>query len=136
MSKIEFPNTEDILWWGKQLLESEFPEEYLPIITRKWARSIADCVEVTSLLPSNNDVIESAGRIFYKVIKNHRLVDGNKRSSLVVTYFFLALNGFRLKISPNVLYELARTVAKEKEFHEDTVGRLKTVFINTVENID
>jgi death-on-curing family protein len=136
MNKLVFPGEETILEWGKLLLESHFPDEYLPLITNQWARATADSVEVASLHPCKNDLVESASRIFYKIIKNHRLVDGNKRSALVVTYLFLVLNNHRFKIDSSSVYELARMVAQEKEYHERTIQRLVNVFVSTIESIE
>jgi len=45
------------------------------------------------------DVIQEAAALWESLSQNHAFIDGNKRVAFAVTYTFLSVNGFKLKIS-------------------------------------
>jgi death-on-curing family protein len=75
-----------------------------------------------------NDLACAGAKLFYKIIKNHHRVDGNKRSALLVTFFFFAWNGRYIEIAPEVMYRLAAHVAADQR-KSDVVERfLEEIF--------
>ena len=59
-----------------------------------------------------------AARLGYGLIKNHAMVDGNKRLGVHVMLVFLALNGIELRYSQKELYEEILDVASGKSGYE------------------
>lgn len=60
-----------------------------------------------------------AARLGYGVIKNHCMIDGNKRIGTHSMLVFLALNGIELKYMQKELYETILDVAAGKIEYED-----------------
>lgn len=56
-------------------------------------------------------VNEKAAALVHSVVKNHALVDGNKRLGLGVLLAFLGMNGYRLVMSNNEAYDFIMRVA-------------------------
>ena len=64
--------------------------------------------------------IQSKGaRLGYGLIKNHCMVDGNKRIGIHAMLVFLALNGITLKYTQKELYEMVLAVADGSLEYED-----------------
>ena len=60
-----------------------------------------------------------AVRLGYGLIKNHCMIDGNKRIGTHAMLVFLALNGIQLKYTQKELYETILDVAAGKIEYED-----------------
>ena len=60
-----------------------------------------------------------AARLGYGLIKNHCMIDGNKRIGMHSMLVFLALNGIELKYMQKELYETILDVAAGKIEYED-----------------
>lgn len=60
-----------------------------------------------------------AARLGYGLIKNHSMIDGNKRIGTHAMLVFLALNGIELKYTQKELYETILDVAAGKQDYED-----------------
>jgi death-on-curing protein len=60
-----------------------------------------------------------AARLGYGLIKNHCMIDGNKRIGTHSILVFLALNGIELKYMQKELYETILDVAAGKIEYED-----------------
>ena len=60
-----------------------------------------------------------AARLGYGLIKNHCMIDGNKRIGTHSMLVFLALNGIELKYMQKELYETILVVAAGKIEYED-----------------
>lgn len=60
-----------------------------------------------------------AARLGYGLIKNHCMIDGNKRIGTHSMLVFLALNGIELKYMQKALYETILDVAAGKIEYED-----------------
>ena len=54
-----------------------------------------------------------AASLMHSLVKNHALVDGNKRSSWFALNAFLLLNGFELVVSESVAFEFILGVAND-----------------------
>lgn len=60
------------------------------------------------------DIWTKAAALLHSIVKNHALVDGNKRLGWVATAVFLELNGAVITSAPNSdVYDLVITVAAE-----------------------
>lgn len=60
-----------------------------------------------------------AARLGYGLIKNHAMIDGNKRLGTHVMLVFLALNGVELKYTQKELYETILAVADGNQSYEN-----------------
>lgn len=65
-----------------------------------------------------------AARLGYGLIKNHCMIDGNKRIGTHSMLVFLALNGIELKYMQKELYETILDVAAGKIEYEDLLQRV------------
>lgn len=71
-------------------------------------------------------VEEKAARLGYGLIKNHCLIDGNKRTGAHAMLVLLALNGFEMKYTQKELYETIIDVAAGKMGYEELVLWVKS----------
>ncbi len=72
--------------------------------------------ELTALYPT---IQAKVARLGYGLIKNHCMVDGNKRIGTHAMLVFLALNGIELKYTQKELYETILKVADGSMEYED-----------------
>ena len=68
------------------------------------------------LVPS---IQSKAARLGYGLIKNHCMIDGNKRIGAHSMLVFLALNGIELTYTQKELYEMIQDVASGKKEYDD-----------------
>lgn len=54
---------------------------------------------------------EKAAALLHSLVRNHALIDGNKRLGLAATIVFLGMNGRRLTLSNDEAYDLVMRVA-------------------------
>jgi len=66
----------------------------------------------TKLYP---DFIDKASILFYLLIKNHPLQNGNKRMACLSLAYFCEINDKELTINPTDFYELALNTAKSSD---------------------
>lgn len=68
---------------------------------------------------------QRAALMFYLIIKDHSMENGNKRSAVVITMYFLYKNGKTFNFSPTALYDVACLVASSNpdELPPDSVVR-------------
>lgn len=55
-----------------------------------------------------------AAAYFFHLIKNHPFIDGNKRTSVIITLVFLKYNGILLQLPHDELFTLAIETASSK----------------------
>ena len=60
-----------------------------------------------------------AARLCYGLVKNHAMIDGNKRIGVHVMLVFLAVNGYELEYTQKELYDLILGVADGENGCED-----------------
>ena len=60
-----------------------------------------------------------AARLCYGLVKNHAMIDGNKRIGVHAMLVFLALNGYEIEYTQNELSDLILNVAAGKKQYED-----------------
>lgn len=60
-----------------------------------------------------------AARLCYGLVKNHAMIDGNKRIGCHVMLAFLALNGYEIEYTQKELSDLILDVAADRKQYED-----------------
>ena len=60
-----------------------------------------------------------AARLCYGLVKNHAMIDGNKRIGVHVMLVFLALNGVELQYTQKELYSIILELASSKIEYEE-----------------
>lgn len=60
-----------------------------------------------------------AARLCYGLVKNHAMIDGNKRIGAHAMLVFLVLNGFELSYTQAELSDLILEVADNKKIYDD-----------------
>lgn len=60
-----------------------------------------------------------AARLCYGLVKNHAMVDGNKRLECHVMLVFLALNGYEMEYTQRELSDLILDVVADRKRYED-----------------
>ncbi len=58
--------------------------------------------------------------MFYLLVKNHPLSNGNKRIAVMSLILFLYINGYWLNVSNDMLYKFALSVANSLSVDKDT----------------
>jgi death-on-curing protein len=71
-----------------------------------------------------------AAALMHSIIKNHSLIDGNKRLSFVATNIFFLVNGHRLEMSIDEGYQLVLDIASGDLDLEIIADRLVAKKIN------
>ena len=60
-----------------------------------------------------------AARLCYGLVKNHAMIDGNKRLGCHAMLVFLALNGYEMEYTQEELSDLILDVAADRKQYED-----------------
>lgn len=63
-----------------------------------------------------------AARLCYGLVKNHAMIDGNKRVGAHVMLVFLAVNGYELEYTQKKLSDVILDVADGKKGYEDILA--------------
>lgn len=107
---VRYPNLQDLERFKALLLAYGHP--YLPPLDERWSSDMLAMFLLVQLFPGcSDDVSVAASHLFFKIIKNHRRPDGNKRSALCCYIYLLALNGKTSLVPGDELEELAVMVA-------------------------
>lgn len=78
------------------------------------------------------DVWTKAAALLHSILKNHALVDGNKRLGWLATAVFLEINGIKVtQASNNDVYDLVLDVTAHARSIEEISDRLRTVARST-----
>lgn len=78
-------------------------------------------------------VVEKAAALVHSAVRNHALVDGNKRVGLMLLIVFLGVNGRRLTATNDEAYELIVSIA---EGRLDAVADIAGALSEFVETAD
>ncbi len=65
---------------------------------------------------------EKAARLCYGLVKNHAMLDGNKRIGAHTMLVFLEVNGYELEYTQKELIDLILDVAGSKKGYEDILA--------------
>ena len=68
---------------------------------------------------------QKAARLGYGLIKNHAMIDGNKRIGAHTMLVFLALNGIRLQYTQEELYTIILDVAAGKSSQDNLLTQIQ-----------
>lgn len=60
-----------------------------------------------------------AARLCYGIVKNHAMIDGNKRIGAHAMLVFLAVNGYELRYTQKELSDLILDVAADRKDYDD-----------------
>ena len=63
-----------------------------------------------------------AARLCYGLVKNHAMLDGNKRIGAHIMLVFLAVNGYEMEYTQKELVDLILAVADGKKGYEDILS--------------
>jgi len=69
------------------------------------------------------DIVQMAAALMESLLLNHPFVDGNKRTAFFLTDIFLRMNGWRIKVEPQVGYHLVKRVITEKTFRLPQISK-------------
>lgn len=131
MNSVRFPSEQELRLWIRALIEENIEEMPLPNIDEEWYREIVSSFETTMMVPScKENVVLAGATIFYKIIKNHRRVDGNKRSAVITIYLFFTINEAHLRKSPNSLKDFSKNVAERQDNQEKVTMDIVDYFGN------
>lgn len=108
-------------------------DEPMPTPTARRIEKLKDCLERPHTSYGGKYLYwtlpHRAAVLFYTIIKNHPLENGNKRTAVILTMFFLFLNGKTLKASPDDVYNVACHVADSPASQADVqINVLKNTF--------
>lgn len=114
----------------------------LGIINRGSLESTLEHIQNDDYYPSFEDKLT---HLFFSVIKNHSFNDGNKRSSIALSSYFLEINGFDFctvkfmremenivvdvadnRIDKDLLFELLYSILNEQDYSEEL--KLKIIY--------
>lgn len=98
----------ELLHVAERALGGEVPVRDLGLLESALARPQATAfgAEVYGLLD------DKAAALLHSLVRNHALIDGNKRLGLSALIVFLGINGKRLTSSNDAAYELVMAVAE------------------------
>jgi death-on-curing family protein len=115
MNRPEYPDNRWLRWWIDYLKKSNNTLKLkLPLTDDGWDYHMLGLLElIQQPYYTPEEVYHKAAVLFYKIIKDHKYIDGNKRSAVVIVYLFFVINDCMLLPSIN-LRELAKKVAESK----------------------
>ena len=94
-------------------------KEPIPTPHRNSFKEIDSCLEMPFQVVFDKVLywgfIKKASILFYILIKNHLLENGNKRMACITLSFFCEINGFNFDIDEQSYYELSKSVAASTE---------------------
>lgn len=143
-SSVEFLNKTDLLL----LYEVEYTIEYvsakkqvgtgqqvfgpfLPTDKKTW---VEEMTSIQKTFAQRNatigiyDVHEAVARVMFLIIKGHKLVDGNKRSSIICMIGLYALNNYEVVVDKDDIYNKVKEIATLDSQHcndEKEIMKLK-----------
>ena len=132
MSSIIYPDRNSLKQWADALRRpAVFSMEDLPDFNEEWLDNIMMTFDLIKM-PHYSEVIHHKGaHLFYKIAKNHHFINGNKRSAVIVLYFFYFINGFAILNNPNEMLDIARaTVESDSKENEQEIIKLEKILKN------
>ena len=121
---VEFLDLDDLLRLAERLLGSPVPVREVGLLGAAAARP------QTSVFGEDAypDVWTKAAALLQSIVKNHPLVDGNKRLGWLATAVFLELNGIEASAAGNdEVYELVMAVAAGDHDVDELAAMLRSV---------
>jgi hypothetical protein len=135
MNEIVYPNRRQLEAWISDLSGSDpLLKLSLPMTDAKWYDDILGLVDLIQLPGYRKEVHCQAANLFYKVIKDHTLIDGNKRSGIVVVYLFYLVNGFILLPGAEIKKQAKRIAGSSSKNHEKWIKKMEDLFRKNTES--
>jgi death-on-curing protein len=105
-------------------------DEPIPDFSTRYAGILESCLATAFQTYGKRSLYKTlddkAAIIFYLMIKNHPLLNGNKRVAVTPLLVFLVLNDKWLSASPEELYQIAVEVAESNpRFKDGVVSEIK-----------
>lgn len=123
-SGIEYLDVEDLLDLATRLLGSPPPVRDIGLLGSAAARPAASAFGEDAY----SDVWLKAAALLQSLVKNHPLVDGNKRLGWLATAVFLQLNGVEAtKASNDDVYDLVMAVAAGQQSVTEIANGLRRI---------
>ena len=119
---VEFLTLEDLIDLAETLLGSPAPIEDVGLLESAAARP------QTSLMGQDayQSIFDKAAALLQSIVKNHSLVDGNKRLGWLATAVFLELNGVTVTgITNDDVYDLVMGVAAGNREVQEIASRIR-----------
>ncbi|MFA7315502.1 MAG: type II toxin-antitoxin system death-on-curing family toxin [Candidatus Paceibacterota bacterium] len=109
--EIFYPDRDIIELWVKFLKnENNDLKLKLPQIDSLWFEKVLDTIERVKM-PYSVGIHSKVAHLFYYLDKDHNFLDGNKRTTIIITYLFYAMNGYRI-LNAERVKKLAKKLAK------------------------
>jgi death-on-curing family protein len=118
--KIYIPSTR-IFYKAINILKKMYPTDDFTVMNSSVFKTISEHVRWEL---GEHGFIYSVAKLFYDIIMDHPLVDGNKRLAVLVTNAYIERNGYYL-LNKNELYELAISVASGRRSVEGVYNWLR-----------
>lgn len=125
---LTYPNAELILRWAILVSSFENLSKFLPNFDLHWAKVIEGDFILCQMNPDREDIHKTSARLFYRIIKNHHFVDGNKRSALIALYLFIYTNSYEIDVRWNKMYVIAKLIAEVDQDSEEVISGLSQMF--------
>ena len=121
----EFLDIEDLVVLAGLLLGEPAPIRDVGLLESASARPRANAFGVDAY----SDLWSKAAALLHSVVKNHALIDGNKRLGWLATAVFLDLNGIDIADASNdEVYEIVMDVAANDQSVSEIAARLRALF--------
>ena len=104
---VEYLDLDDLQWLASTLLGDALQVRDIGLLGSAAARP-QTTVRGEDAYP---DIWTKAAALLQSLLKNHALVDGNKRLALAATLAFYGMNGVRLTLTNDEAYQLVMRVA-------------------------
>lgn len=125
---LKYPNAELILRWATLVSSYENLSEFLPNFDSQWAKTIEGDFILCQMNPDSEDINKTSARLFYRIIKNHHFIEGNKRFALLAFYLFIYTNSYDIDVRWQKMYEIAKVVAEAEDDSEEVISGLSQFF--------
>ncbi|MCY3559664.1 MAG: type II toxin-antitoxin system death-on-curing family toxin [bacterium] len=118
---VEFLDTDDLIELARRLLGDPPPVREVGLLGAAAARPQASAFGADAY----PDIWTKGAALLQSIVKNHPLIDGNKRLGWLATAVFLEINGVSATAAHNDdVYELVMRVAAEDAAVEEIADRL------------
>ena len=101
----------DLIYIGQRVLGGEIPVRDAGLLESALARPRASALGIDAY----RTLTEKAAALTHSLVRNHGLIDGNKRLGLAALIAFLGLNGRRLMWSNDDAYAFIMDIASGRQ---------------------
>ena len=116
---LQYPTANDLELWFDIIQRNQEFGPYLPAIDDGW---------IDSIQSDGQRLSSASARLFYRIIKNHHFVDGNKRSAVLMLFMLLDFNEMEIEMNWIEMYDLAKEVASSFQDSESVIADLSERF--------